>query len=121
MVKRRLNLPAIRAQARFFGHVQRAVEGTGVSRLELFLDLVFVYAFFATTNLMEEQFGLEGVLEGVLVALLLIRCWVGYLVLGNVVRLDHGVMRPYIFGVALVVVLLAVATPVTFIDRPGGL
>lgn len=92
-----------------------------MTRLELFLDLVFVYAFFTTTNLMEERFGLEGLLEGLVVVLLLIRCWVGYLMLGNIVRLDRGIMVPLIFGVAVVILLLGVATPVTFIDRPGGL
>ncbi|MFE9658197.1 low temperature requirement protein A [Micromonospora sp. NPDC006431] len=92
-----------------------------MTRLELFLDLVFVYAFFATTNLMEDRFGPEGLLEGALVVLLLVRCWVGFLLLGNTVRLDRGMMPPVVFGVAVVVLLLGLAAPVTFIDRPGGL
>ncbi|MCW3840109.1 low temperature requirement protein A [Micromonospora yasonensis] len=110
-----------RHPAPFSGQVELAAEGVGVTRLELFLDLVFVYAFFATTNLMEDRFGPEGLLEGVLVVLLLVRCWVGYLLLGNMVRLDRGIMPPVVFGVAVVVLLLGIAAPVTFIDRPGGL
>ncbi|WP_435126549.1 low temperature requirement protein A [Micromonospora tulbaghiae] len=93
MGERRIDQPVLRSRAWFFGQVHRAVEFAEVSRLELFLNLVFVYAFFATTNLMEEQFGFEGLIEGLLVALLLIRCWVGYLVALSVVSRPKTTLR----------------------------
>ncbi|MGQ5262821.1 low temperature requirement protein A [Micromonospora sp. ZYX-F-536] len=92
-----------------------------MTRLELFLDLVFVYAFLNVTNLVTEDFRIEGLLQGVLVVLLLWRCWSLYTVLGNLVRLDQGIVRPLIFGVAATILLTGIAAPVTFTDRPGGL
>ncbi|NYF59990.1 low temperature requirement protein A [Micromonospora purpureochromogenes] len=89
--------------------------------MELFLDLVFVYAFLSVTDLMAENFRTEGLFQGVLVVLLLWRCWSLYTLLGNVVRLDRGFMRPLIFGVAATILLIGIATPVIFTDRPGGL
>ncbi|MFE9690193.1 low temperature requirement protein A [Micromonospora sp. NPDC005806] len=108
-------------RARFFGQIHLSAGDVGVSRLELFLDLVFVYAFLSVTDLMAETFRLEGVLQGVLVILLLWRCWTSYTVLGNVVRLDRGLPRLVMFGVAATVLLIGLATPVAFADRPGGL
>ncbi|MBM0256532.1 low temperature requirement protein A [Micromonospora sp. 4G55] len=92
-----------------------------MTRLELFLDLVFVYAFLSVTDLMAENFRIEGLFQGVLVVLLLWRCWSSYTLLGNVVRLDRGFMRPLIFGVAATILLIGIAAPVIFTDRPGGL
>jgi low temperature requirement protein LtrA len=89
--------------------------------LELFLDLVFVYAFLSVTDLVAENFRIEGVFQGVLVVLLLWRCWSSYAVLGNVVRLDRGFLRPIMFGVAATILLIGIAAPVSFTDRPGGL
>ncbi|MET8312332.1 low temperature requirement protein A [Micromonospora sp. NPDC005173] len=92
-----------------------------MTRLELFLDLVFVYAFLSVTDLMAENFRIEGVLQGVLVVLLIWRCWSSYTVLGNVVRVDRGFLRPLMFGVAATILLIGIAAPVIFTDRPGGL
>ncbi|MEU4478021.1 low temperature requirement protein A [Micromonospora sp. NPDC023966] len=112
---------ALQAGARFLGGIQRSTGGAGVTRLELFLDLVFVYAFLSVTDLMAENFRIEGLFQGVLVVLLLWRCWSAYTLLGNVVRLDRGSMRPLIFGVAATILLIGIAAPVIFKDRPGGL
>ncbi|MGW3607491.1 low temperature requirement protein A [Micromonospora sp. NPDC005161] len=92
-----------------------------MTRLELFLDLVFVYAFLSVTDLMAENFRIEGLFQGVLVVLLLWRCWSSYTLLGNVVRLDRGFMRPLIFGAAATILVIGIAAPVIFADRPGGL
>lgn len=113
--------PKPRARTPFLGHTQLSTEHAGVARIELFLDLVFVYAFLGATNLMEARFGPAGLLEGLIVILLLIRCWAGYVLLGNVVRLDQGIMPPVVFAAAAVILLLGIAAPVTFTDRPGAL
>lgn len=107
--------------ARFLGGIQLSPGGPGVTRLELFLDLVFVYAFLSVTDLVAENFRIEGLFQGVLVVLLLWRAWSSYTVLGNLVRLDKGIMRPLIFGVAATILVTGIAAPVTFTDRPGGL
>ncbi|MEH1096299.1 low temperature requirement protein A [Micromonospora sp. CPCC 205739] len=89
--------------------------------MELFLDLVFVYAFLSVTDLMADEFRLEGLLQGVTVVLLLWRAWTSYTVVGNVVRLRWGVIRPVMFGAAATMLLIGIATPVAFTDRPGAL
>ncbi|WP_158619028.1 low temperature requirement protein A [Micromonospora sp. M71_S20] len=59
------------------GRIRAAVSGRiqpgpgGVTRLELFLDLVFVYAFFNVTELMSANFHPTGLFEGFLVVALL--------------------------------------------------
>ncbi|MCM0673370.1 low temperature requirement protein A [Micromonospora phytophila] len=107
--------------ARVSRNLHFSSEGAGVTKLELFLDLVFVYAFLAATNLMAENFRVEGVFEGVLVILLLWRCWSSYALLGNLVKVDRGIIRLVMFGVAATILLIGIAAPVTFTDRPGGL
>ncbi|MGR6318280.1 low temperature requirement protein A [Micromonospora soli] len=108
-------------RARFFRQLELRTGGSGVNRLELFLDLVFVYAFLSVTDLMAENFGIEGLLQGVAVILLLWRAWTSYTVVGNVVRVRWGIIRPIMFGVAATILLVGIATPVAFTDRPGAL
>jgi low temperature requirement protein LtrA len=103
------------------GQVELRAGGSEVSRLELFLDLVFVFAFLSVTDLMAEEFRLEGLLQGVAVVLLLWRAWASYAVVGNVVRVRWGILRPILFGVAAMIMLIGIATPVAFTDRPGAL
>lgn len=92
-----------------------------MTRLELFLDLVFVSAFLSVTDLMAETFQVEGLLQGVVVVLLLWRAWTSYTLVGNVVRVRWGIIRPIMFGVAATILLTGIATPVAFVDRPGAL
>ncbi|MEH1101758.1 low temperature requirement protein A [Micromonospora sp. CPCC 205561] len=93
----------------------------GVTRLELFLDLVFVYAFVNVTELMSANFGPVGLFQGFLVVALLWRCWASYAWFGNTVRFDRGVMPLVVFAAAAGVFVAAVTLPVAFTDRPGGL
>ncbi|MDQ3055991.1 MAG: low temperature requirement protein A, partial [Actinomycetota bacterium] len=56
----------------------RAVtERATVTRLELFFDLVFVFALTQVTALMADQPSGEGVLRGMLILSVLWWCWVG--------------------------------------------
>ncbi|MFF0372506.1 low temperature requirement protein A [Micromonospora sp. NPDC005087] len=102
------------------GRIKAATHG-GVTRPELFLDLVFVYAFINVTQLMSERPALDALLQGGLVVLLLWRSWIGYAWVGNLVRLDRGSLPVTIFAAATAILLAAVAIPEVFVDQPGGL
>ncbi|PWR06666.1 hypothetical protein DKT69_36425 [Micromonospora sicca] len=93
----------------------------GVTRLELFVDLVFVYAFFNVTALMSANFHPVGLLQGGLVVLLLWRCWASYASLGNLVRLDRGIMPLVVLVAAASIFVVGVTLPEAFADRPHGL
>ncbi|MFJ8685776.1 low temperature requirement protein A [Micromonospora wenchangensis] len=92
-----------------------------VSWVELFVDLLFVFAFLAVTTLMAEHFSVLGLVQGVLVILLIWHCWTPCVWLGNVVHLDRGVMPPIMLGIAAALLVIGVAIPEAFTDRQGGL
>ncbi|MFI6265578.1 low temperature requirement protein A [Micromonospora sp. NPDC051006] len=92
-----------------------------MTRSELFLDLVFVYAFINVTRLMSERPTLDALVQGAVVVLLLWRSWVGYAWVGNLVRLDRGGRPIAVFAAATAILLVAVAIPEVFVDQPGGL
>jgi len=100
----------------------RAVtERATVTRLELFFDLVFVFALTQVTALMADQPSAVGVLRGMLILSVLWWCWVGYAWLGNVVRADEGVIRLAMFGAMAAMFVLALTIPESFDDLSGGL
>ncbi|GAB3139862.1 hypothetical protein GCM10027290_09770 [Micromonospora sonneratiae] len=114
-------MPFGQIRARIATQIQPASGGGGVTRLELFLDLVFVYAFLNVTNLMAANLHPRGLLQGTLVVLLLWRCWVSCAWLGNVIRLDRGLLPPIMVVLTTAILLIGVAIPEAFTDRPGGL
>ncbi|MEV1329385.1 low temperature requirement protein A [Micromonospora costi] len=93
----------------------------GVTRAELFLDLVFVFAFINVAALMSARSPRDALVQGGLVLLLLWRSWAGYAWVGNLVRLDRGVLPVAVFLVATAILLVAVVIPEVFADRQGGL
>ena len=103
------------------GWILATAPGARVTRLELFYDLVFVFAFLNVTTLLAKHLSALTLLAGTLVLALLWWCWVTFAALGNVVRADHGVVP--LIGAATIaaLVVLAVSVPVAFVDRPGGL
>ncbi|HEU4424776.1 MAG TPA: low temperature requirement protein A [Pilimelia sp.] len=96
-------------------------EGATVTPLELFFDLVFVYALTQVTSLMAADLSWRGVLHGVLVLALLWWCWCCYAWLGNTIRVDEGAVRVVLFCVMAVMFVVAVTIPEAFEDFPGGL
>ncbi|MDQ3654957.1 MAG: low temperature requirement protein A [Chloroflexota bacterium] len=96
-------------------------ERATVTPLELFFDLVFVFALTQVTALMADQPSGEGVLRGMLILSVLWWCWVGYAWLGNVVRADEGIIRLAMFGAMAAMFVLALTIPESFDDLPGGL
>jgi low temperature requirement protein LtrA len=96
-------------------------EDARVTPIELFFDLVFVFAITQVSSLISADLTAHGVLRGLLVLALLWWCWVGYAWLGNVVRADEGVGRVAMFGAMAAMFALALSVPEAFEDLPGGL
>lgn len=97
-----------------------AEEGIKVSRLEIFFDLVFIYAL---SNVARATFGdltLDGLLRGVLILTLLWWCWIAYVWVGNSVHAGEGWMPIVIFVVMAAVFTVALTLPEAFVDVPGG-
>jgi low temperature requirement protein LtrA len=96
-------------------------EGSTVTPLERFFDLVFVYALTQVTALMADDLTGRGMLRGLLLLALLWWCWCCYAWLGNTVRADEGVVRVALFTVMAAMFVVAVTIPEAFDDLPGGL
>ncbi len=99
-----------------------AVDETArVTPIELFFDLVFVFALTQVTALMADDLSGRGLLRGLLVLAVVWWGWVGYSWLGNVVRADEGVVRLVMFGAMGAMFVQALTIPEAFDDLPGGL
>ena len=96
-------------------------ERAAVSPLELFFDLVFVFALTQVTESMAEDASAVDVLRGVLVITVMWWCWIGYSWLCNVVKADEGVVRVGLFVAMAAVFVQAITIPEAFDDLPGGL
>ena len=102
--------------------IQAVEEHSAVTPLELFFDLVFVFALTQVTALMAvDGAGVRELVRGVLVVAILWWCWVGYSWLGSVVRADEGVLRLAMFGAMATMFVAALTIPEAFDDLPGGL
>jgi low temperature requirement protein LtrA len=92
-----------------------------VTSLELFFDLVFVFALTQVTELMAEHTAAVDVLRGLLVITVMWWCWIAYAWLCNVVRADQGIVRLGLFVAMGAVFVQAITIPEAFDDLPGGL
>jgi len=92
-----------------------------VTPLELFFDLVFVYAITQVTALMAVDVSLLGVAQGLVVLALVWWPWVGYAWLGNLARADEGVTRLTFLVVMAAMFVMALSIPESFDDLSGGL
>lgn len=101
--------------------IQAVGEEARVTPLELFFDLVFVYALTQVTALMANGLSGRRVLEGMIVLALIWWCWVGYSWLGNVAQADEGWTRGAFIGVMATMFVAALAIPEAFDDLAGGL
>ena len=86
-------------------------EGHGVTTLELFFDLVFVFAFTQVTAFMADDLGWRGVLRGLVMLALLWFVWCSYAWLGNQAHADEGVVRVAMFAAMAAMFLVALAIP----------
>ena len=91
--------------------IQAVTEDQSVTALELFFDLVFVYALTQVTALISSHLTGRGVLQGMLVLSLIWWCWVGYSWMGNVVQADEGFARATFIAVMAAMFIAALAIP----------
>jgi low temperature requirement protein LtrA len=96
-------------------------EAHGVTTLELFFDLVFVFAITQITTFMAADLGLRGCLRGLVLLSLLWFAWCSYSWLGNQAHADEGILRgAYIVAMAALF-LVALAIPEAWGDEGGGI
>jgi low temperature requirement protein LtrA len=96
-------------------------EAHRVTSLELFFDLVFVYALTQVTDLMADDPTWRGALRGVLVLGLLWFSWTAFAWLGNQAKADEGLLRAGLVVAMVSVFTVALAMPEAFHNKPGGL
>jgi low temperature requirement protein LtrA len=112
---------ASRARRRLRDRIVPTDEGHGVTTLELFFDLVFVFAITQVTALMAEELGWRGVLRGLVLLLLLWFAWSSYAWLGNQAHADEGVVRVAVITAMAALFLVALAIPEAWGDDGGGI
>jgi low temperature requirement protein LtrA len=100
---------------------QPTTEDQSVTNLELFFDLVFVFALTQITALMAHDLSWQGVLRGVLLIGLLWWSWIGFSWLCNLVKADEGSVRGVLLAAMAAMFVIALAIPEAFHDLPGGL
>ncbi|HEY3262343.1 MAG TPA: low temperature requirement protein A [Pseudonocardiaceae bacterium] len=96
-------------------------EGHRVTTLELFFDLVFVYAITQVTGLMGARTSALSLVQGLLLLAVLWWCWCCYAWLGTTVRADEGLARLALLAAMAVMFLVSLTIPEAFEDAPGGL
>ena len=96
-------------------------EHATVSPLELFFDLVFVFALTQVTAFMAHDISWLTVLRGVLIIMLLWWAWTGYAWLANVASADENTMKLAILSGMAAMFVLALCIPEAFHDAEGGL
>jgi low temperature requirement protein LtrA len=101
--------------------VEATSERAVVTPLELFFDLVFVFALTQVTDLMAEDPTVGQVVRGVLMLGVLWWSWTAYAWLGNIARADEGIIRLAMFAAMGAVFVAAITIPEAFDDGPGGL
>jgi len=103
------------------GHLHPTDDSHRVTSIELFFDLVFVYALTQVTALMSHDPSWTGALHGLLVLALLWFAWTAFSWLGNQAKADEGLMRGGLVAAMVCVFTVALAVPEAFHDEPGGL
>ena len=100
--------------------IQAVAEEARVTPIELFFDLVFVFAITQVTALMSHEISYRGIIRGLLVLSLLWSSWVRYAWLGKVVRADEGVGRVAMFAAMAAMFVVALSVPEAFDDLDRG-
>jgi low temperature requirement protein LtrA len=101
--------------------IRQDLEQASVTPLELFFDLVFVFALTQVTAFMAEELSWQGILRGALVIMLLWWAWVGYAWLANVASAEERPIKLAILAGMAAMFILALCIPEAFDDAPGGL
>jgi low temperature requirement protein LtrA len=98
-------------EANAFEHEQR------VTPLELFFDLVFVFAITQVTSLLSDDPTWGGVLRGMLVLGALWWAWTAYAWLTNTLNPEEGAIRLAVFAAMGAMLIVALAVPEAFGDH----
>jgi low temperature requirement protein LtrA len=85
-----------------------------VTPLELFFDLVFVFAFTQVTLLMSDDPTWHGLGRGMLVLAALWWAWTGYAWLTNTLEPEEGLVRAGMFAAMAAMLVVALAVPEAF-------
>jgi low temperature requirement protein LtrA len=101
--------------------VRQGTQQAVVTPLELFFDLVFVFALTQVTAYMAHELSWHGVLRGVLIVVLLWWAWTGYAWLANVVSAEQSQIKVVMLISMAAMFLMALCIPEAFHDGPGGL
>src|ERR671922_255568 len=88
-----------------------------VTSLELFFDLVFVFAITQVTALLSDDPTLGGIGRGMLVLGALWWAWAAYAWLTNTVNPEEGLVRLAVFAATGAMVVVALAVPEAFDDH----
>jgi low temperature requirement protein LtrA len=88
-----------------------------VAPLELFFDLVFVFAVTQVTKMMSVELTWERLAQGMLILAALWWCWGAYAWLTNYIAADEGVERLLMFVVMGAMLIAALAVPEAFGDN----
>ncbi|MBF6173311.1 low temperature requirement protein A [Nocardia blacklockiae] len=100
--------------------IQVVSENASVTQLELFFDLVLVFAFTQVTDLAAHETTAVNMLRAVLVLAVMWWVWIAYAWLGNVVKADEGIARVAMFAAMGAALIVAEVIPEAFHDMPGG-
>ena len=101
--------------------IREEQEHATVTPLELFFDLVFVFALTQVTAFMADELDWRGILRGALMLLLLWWAWTGYAWLANVASAEERPIKLAILTGMAAMFVLALSIPEAFDDLPGGL
>jgi low temperature requirement protein LtrA len=102
-------------------NAQATSENHSVTTLELFFDLVFVFALTQITALMAHDLSWTGVIRGLFLIGLLWWSWIGFSWLCNLVKADEGSVRGVVLAAMGAMFVIALAIPEAFHDLDGGL
>ncbi|MEJ3405696.1 low temperature requirement protein A [Rathayibacter sp. YIM 133350] len=91
-----------------------------VTTLELFFDLVFVFAFRQVTAIMLADESWLGVVQGLITLGLVWWVWTAYAWLANQARADRGIVYATMVVAVIAMLVGSVAVPEAWNDRMGG-
>ncbi|MEU4312806.1 low temperature requirement protein A [Nocardia sp. NPDC024068] len=100
--------------------LQPVAQGAAVTQLELFFDLVLVFALTKVTDLAADETTAKNMLRALLVLAVMWWVWIAYSWLGNVIRADEGLARVAMFFAMGAAFIAALTIPEAFHDLPGG-
>ena len=99
---------------------REVVETSSATTLELFFDLVFVFALTQVTATMAHDLSVGGVLRGLCVTAILWWCWVCFSWVANAVKADEGPTEIAMFAGMGGMLVIALSIPEAFEDFGGG-